>query len=201
MDIIHVCIPFSNKFIKIVSDTIEQYRPGLVIIHSTVEAGTTKKLFKMHPCVTHSPCRGVHPNLHEGIKTFVKFVGCEDQGLGLAAEVYLDTLGIKAKYVGKSINTELGKLLDTTYYGVAIAFHGYASKICKKYKADFDIVMTEFNETYNHGYQRLGKENVIRPVLYAPKGKIGGHCVRENSIILKRQNGNHNLLDAILNTK
>ena len=41
-------------------------------------------------------------------------------------------------------------------------------------------VYTWANETYNQGYKELGKENVIRPVLFPPKGEIGGHCVVPN---------------------
>ena len=44
--------------------------------------------------------------------------------------------------------------------------------------------MTVFNTSYNEGYKKLGKNNVVRPVLY-PTEKIGGHCVVPNAKILK----------------
>jgi hypothetical protein len=52
--------------------------------------------------------------------------------------------------------------------------------------------MTDFNKTYNAGY--VLKPNVIRPVLYAPSGKIGGHCVVPNAKILISQYGLHDLI-------
>ena len=73
VDILDICIPGGIKdFIKIVNGYINEYTPELTIIHSTVPVGTTKKLVGS---VVHSPVRGVHPNLQEGIETFVKFVG------------------------------------------------------------------------------------------------------------------------------
>ena len=60
------------------------------------------------------------------------------------------------------------------------------AKICKKEKVNFDDVATEFNKTYNEGYSKLGMKNVIRPVLFAPEGGIGGHCVVPNAKILKK---------------
>lgn len=82
--------------------------------------------------------------------------------------------------------TEIGKIFDTTYYGVCIAWHGETEKICKKFGVNFKEAVTDFNQTYNEGYTKLGKKNVVRPVLYPPKGKIGGHCIIPNAKILKR---------------
>ena len=51
---------------------------------------------------------------------------------------------------------------------------------------DFDAVATEFNETYNDGYTKLGKKNVIRPVLFVDDKPIGGHCIIPNAKILDK---------------
>lgn len=187
VDILNICIPWSDKFIGIVEKEIRTAKPKLIIIHSTVAPATTKKLAqKFNGMVVHSPVRGVHPNLHEGIKTFVKYIGAENERAGQSAKKHLESLGIKTKVFYPSITTELGKLLDTTYYGICIAWHGEMKKICDKEGINFDEVVTEFNNTYNEGYTKLGKKNVVRPVLLAPKGGIGGHCVVSNVKILKK---------------
>ena len=183
LDILHVCIPWSNRFVNIVKKEIKQSRPKLVIIHSTVEPGTVKKIGGM---VVHSPVRGVHPHLYEGIKTFVKYIGADNKKAGEAAERHLKSLGIKTKIFYPSPATEIGKILDTTYYGVIIAWHKEMKKICDKLRVSFDSAVTDFNKTYNEGYAKLGKKNVIRPVLYADKKPIGGHCVAENAEILNK---------------
>lgn len=199
LDIMHVCIPYENHvFAKIVSENIEEYKPKIVIIHSSVAVGITRVLFEKYRNVVHSPVRGVHPNLHKGIKTFIKYIGTEDKKLGAKVKKHYEKLGIKSEIIIPSMATELGKLLDTTYYGVCIAFHDYANDICDKLQIDFKDVMTRFNQTYNKGYTKLGKPEVARPVLYPPEGKIGGHCVIPNAKILERQFGFDELLTAIL---
>ncbi|MCL5666521.1 MAG: hypothetical protein M1383_02015 [Patescibacteria group bacterium] len=203
LDVLNVCTPPSKQFIKFVSELIIKHKPELVIIHSTVPAGTTKQLYKKFKNVVHSPIRGVHPFLFEGVKTFVKYVGADNQDLGERAAKHLKRIGIKkVKIFTPSETTELGKLLDTTYYGLCIAFHSYAEKICKKTGTDFEKVMKDFNESYNRGYLRLGKSNVVRPVLFAPKdGHIGGHCIMPNAEILKEQFGGDLILDSLLRHK
>ena len=184
VDILHVCIPYSNKFVQIVKKEIREIKPKLTIIHSTVAPGTTKKIGGM---VVHSPIRGIHPNLFEGIKTFVKYIGADNKKTASLAKKHFQSLGIKTKVFFPSVTTELGKLLDTTYYGLCIAWHGEMKKLCDKYSLDFEKAVTDFNKTYNKGYTKLGMKHVIRPVLTAPKGNIiGGHCIIPNAQILKK---------------
>src|SRR4051812_17439456 len=91
VDVLHVCIPWSDRFVEIVKGEITQVNPKLTIIHSTVAPGTVEKIGGM---VVHSPVRGVHPNLAEGIKTFVKYIGADDKQAGQAAQEELESLGI-----------------------------------------------------------------------------------------------------------
>ena len=188
VEILNICIPWSKSFIKIVKKEIEKIKPKLVIIHSTVAPETTKKLSRIFPkvMIAHSPVRGIHPNLFEGIKTFVKYVGAEDKRAGQAAKEHLEGLGIKTKLIFPAVSTELGKLLDTTYYALCIAWHGETKKLCDKFGADFENTVRDFNRTYNEGYTKLGKPNVVRPVLLPPENGIGGHCLIPNAKILKK---------------
>ena len=135
--------------------------------------------------VVHSPIRGVHPNLFEGVMTFVKYVGSDDEPLSLIVKKHLEALGIVAVCCASSRTTELGKLLSTTYYGLVIAWHGEMKKMCDELNIDFNEAVTAFNTTYNEGYAKLGHLNVQRPVLYPPDGTIGGHCVIPNAEFLK----------------
>lgn len=184
VEILHVCLPWmSNDFVKIVKKEIKKIKPRLTIIHSTIAPGTTKEIGGM---VVHSPIRGMHPNLYPGIKTFLKYIGADNKKAGKSAERHFKKLGIKTKVFQSSITTEIGKLLDTSYYGLCIAWHGEMKKICDKAKIDFDKAITDFNQTYNEGYKKIGKKNVIRPVLYPPKGGIAGHCIIPNAKILKK---------------
>ncbi|MSU54409.1 MAG: hypothetical protein EXS48_01025 [Candidatus Staskawiczbacteria bacterium] len=183
VDVLHVCIPWSDKFVAIVKKEIAAIKPKLVIIHSTVAPGTTKKIGGN---VVHSPVRGVHPNLHEGIKTFVKYIGADQEKIGKAVQKHLESLSIKTKLITPAMATEMGKILDTTYYGVVIAWHGEMYEICKKFKLDFQQVVTDFNNTYNEGYTKLGKKHFVRPVLYPPQFGKPKHCIVPNATILKK---------------
>jgi UDP-N-acetyl-D-mannosaminuronate dehydrogenase len=199
VEVLNICIPYNgDEFIEVVKKEIGLIKPGLVIIHSTVAPGTTKKIAdETGVMAVHSPVRGVHPNLFEGVKTFVKYIGADTEQAGIIAKDHLESLGMKTKVFTPSKTTELGKLFSTTYYGLCIAYHAEMKKICEKEGVDFDKTVTDFNKTYNEGYVQLGKPNVVRPVLYPPEGGIGGHCVIPNAKILKK-NYPSKALDLIL---
>lgn len=187
VEILNVCIPWNDEFIKIVKKEIEEIGPKLVILHSTVAPGTAKKLSAMFGgMVVHSPIRGIHPNLYKGIKTFVKYIGADSKKAGELAKKHLEGLGIKTEVFVPSITTELGKLFDTTYYALCIVWHGEMKEICDKFGVDFEKAVTDFNQTYNEGYAKLGKKNVIRPVLYPPQLGKPKHCIVPNARILNR---------------
>ena len=187
LDVLNICIPFKNsdQFVKAVCNQIIESSPSITIIHSTTLPGTTNIISDVTESnVVHSPVRGVHPNLTEGIKTFVKFIGSDNLEASSLTEEHFKELGIRTKTCSSSRTTELGKLLSTTYYGVVIAWHGEMQNICEEMGVSFDESVTLFNETYNEGYAKLGKEDVIRPTLYPPDGNIGGHCIIPNAKLL-----------------
>jgi len=186
--ILHICIPYDKNFVKTISKEIKKIKPKLVIIHSTVAPGTTKKIIKKtkNKMIIHSPIRGIHPHLYQGIKTFVKYIGAENKKAGEMAKKHLNSLGIKTEAFYPAKTTELGKLFDTTYYALCIAWHGEMKEICDKEKVNFEKVATDFNKTYNEGYKKLKMNHVVRPVLKPPEKFIGGHCLIPNTKILKK---------------
>ena len=198
VNVLNICIPWDDNFISATQEYLKEINPGLAIIHSTVPPGTTRELSKTFSNIVHSPVRGVHPHLAQGIRTFVKAIG--GQGWEDAKE-HLEGLGIEVKVYESSITTEMAKLLDTSYYGVCIAWHDYAKKLCDVWDVNFDEAQTHYNSTYNEGYEDLGKDNVIRPTLVPPTNStIGGHCVVPNAAIL-RTVLDSKLLEAITDLK
>ena len=183
--VVHVCIPFNDNFDCAVERYLDKYLApkGLVVIHSTVAVGASKR----HNAV-HSPIRGVHPNLAGGIRTFEKFFG--GARAAEAAEIF-EALGITCIVTDKAENTEALKLWDTTYYGWNIIFEKAVKQYCDENGLDFDIVYTQANQGYNVGYAALGRFDVLRPVLKHFPGKIGGHCVVPNARILKGEIGEY----------
>ena len=194
IDIMHICIPYIDNFVGIVVDYIKKFNPNMVIINSTVRADTTNEIYKKtKKSIVHSPVRGKHPKIKEGLLLFVKFIGPINNEAGKAAKEHFESLGIKAEILKSPMETELGKLFSTTYYGLCIAYHQEMERICKKFNADFEQAVTRFNETYNKGCTVVNP-NVVRPVLYP--GFIGGHCVMPNIALLKKD-VKSDFLDAV----
>lgn len=184
--IIHVCIPWGDTFVGAVLGQITS-ETEMIIIHSTVPVGTTDRINKVigRELAVHSPVRGVHPDLAEGIRKFAKYVGTEEAALKSKVSEHLCDLGCEDVVVGfTSRETELAKILSTTYYGWNIVFEKEVNRICKQMEVDPDVVYRHWNSTYNEGYRELGKDNVVRPVLEHMEGQIGGHCVTGNLDLL-----------------
>lgn len=177
-DIMHVCFPYSDKFVEQVEEYKASHSPKYVVIHSTVPMGTCEDLHAVH-----SPVRGIHPNLEEGIRTFVKFLGGPDAS---SVADYFRRAGLRVMLFDDSRTTEAMKLYDTTYYKVCIEFAQRVKRYCDEHALNFHEVYTLANETYNEGYTRLGHPEYIRPVLQPIMAPIAGHCVLPNEILLKQ---------------
>ncbi len=187
LDVLNVCIPYSEGFVDIATNVVESTVAKLVIIHSTVIPGTTAKVSDVTGVsAVHSPVRGMHPDLLDGLKTFVKYVGTEDAEVGHQAVKHLEMLGLKTRMFMPARTTELAKLLSTTYYGVCIAWHGEMKRICDRFSVPFEKAVIDWNTTYKKGYEDLGRDEVVRPILYPPDGSIGGHCVVSNAKLLSK---------------
>ena len=180
---LHISFPYSDDFISEVKRYQDKYNPKYTIIHSTVPMGTTEKCG-----ANHSPVRGIHPHLKEGILTFKKFIGGEDC-FEIASE--FKKYRIDCLCVHDSKVTEALKLIDTTQYGYLIMLNKEIYKWCQKYGLNFDIVYSLANETYNDGYTKLFHPQVVRPYLDYRNEPIGGHCVIPNAKLLMKDTPIH----------
>ncbi|MDE2079662.1 MAG: hypothetical protein KGI73_04765 [Patescibacteria group bacterium] len=177
VNILHVCFPYSEKFTQQVREYQKNLKPKYTVIHSTVPVGTSASLDAIH-----SPVRGLHPYLKEGLLTFVKFLG------GPNAEKvadYFRRAGMKVYICDKSETTELAKLLDTEYYRACIEFTRKSKQLCDALDIPFAETYTLFNQTYNEGYNKLNHPEYIRPTLLPIFGPIGGHCVVPNQKLME----------------
>lgn len=172
-DVIHICYSYSDMF---VSDTLaykEAFGAKYIVIHSTVPVGTSTKCGAVH-----SPIRGVHPYLEQSIRIFVKYFGGKDAG---AMSDEFKKRGVKVFCVEKPETTELGKLLDTTCYGLNILIEKEMYRLAKKYDVPHDISYTHMNTTYNQGYIDVGMPQFSKYNIQHMDGKIGGHCIMQNA--------------------
>jgi len=190
-DLLHVCIPYSDNFIEQVNGYIEEFEPKLTIIHSTVAVGTTRKI---KGAVVHSFVRGAHPYMTDMIKQ-TKHIGAVNPKDAIEASKILSGIGFDTIIHYSPEATEFGKLFDTTYFGVCVAWVKEAKKMADAYGIDWSNI-AQINHTYNTGSEAIGHKDYVRPEITPMPGKIGGHCVVTNAEILQKD-FKSKLLDAI----
>lgn len=187
-DVVHICFPHTPDFDAHVRRYRALFAAQYVVIHSTVPIGTSRKLDALF-----SPIRGVHPMLKQGILTFEKYVaGDPKKAWPIASE--LKKYGIPAFPLNDSDSAEAAKLWDTTQYGIFIMLEKEIHEFCARNKLNPEIVYGRMNRTYNEGYRKLGRDEVLRPYLKHKPGKIGGHCVIPNARMLESESARR-LLD------
>ena len=172
----HICFPYTSDFVKEVRRYKKIYKPKYIIIHSTVPVGTSKK------CKAYfSPVRGIHPHLEKSLKTFVKYLAPRNEYLSS----YFEEVGIKIEETDKTETLEAMKLYCTTIYALNVIAEKEMWDYCKKHDLDYNIAYTECNRTYNQGYDALGFPQYKKYILSHKEGKIGGHCLIPNCMLLK----------------
>lgn len=182
---LHVCFPYFDGFEDTVIEYSTKTKANFVIIHSTVQVGTTSKILEaLDVPVVHSPIQGQHPDLEESILYFDKLVGTRSSDAFLQTAKELSN--VKCVKLESPEASELGKVFSTSYYGICIAWHREMKRICDELHIDFNDAVTKFNIVYNTGYKKF-KPTVIRPILTPPEGSIGGHCVAQNARLLEEK--------------
>ena len=173
-NVMHVCFPFqTDKFVGQVVEYIDQYRPALTVINSTVAPGTTRSIaVESGTAVVHSPVRGKHVRMQEEILHYTKFIGALDLQSGQRAIEHFEGVGMKTKLLTPPEASEIAKLTETTYFGLMIAWAQEVERYCTKLGANYDEVVLFYDEI-----------KFFPPVKYSP-GVIGGHCVMPNIDIL-----------------
>jgi hypothetical protein len=173
--IMHICIPFTKDFLKIVKEYQERLKPDFTIIHSTCPVGTCRKLNAIS-----SPCIGIHPHLEESLRTFTKYLGGENAS---AVADYFRRFGMKVYLFDNPETPELLKIMDTTHYGLEIEYFKEVKSQCEKYNVPFEA-WSLWVDNYNSGYAKLGYPEYVKPNLVPIKTQIKGHCVLQNCELL-----------------
>jgi UDP-N-acetyl-D-mannosaminuronate dehydrogenase len=189
---LHICIPFTTKFISNVASLFNQFKPKCIVIHSTISPGTTRKLQDLLPIpIIYSATRGIHKRMIYDMKRYTKFYAIESDApnASWASSTYsriLKKCGVKTKKMSNAITLELAKIVcDTSYYGWLITYAQLSNMIAIKNKVDYDEMWSFADEIHKF----LGN----RPKMFP--GFIGGHCVIPNLDLIK--DGTLNLIKEI----
>jgi UDP-N-acetyl-D-mannosaminuronate dehydrogenase len=180
---LHICIPFSDNFIKNVISLYEQFTPEAIVIHSTISPGTTSKLqSKLSIPIIYSATRGVHKRMLNDLKRYTKFYAIESNAPKKEwASKYAQLMkkaGVKTKQMSTPLTLELAKIVvDTSYYGWLINYAQLSNMIAIQHKVNYDEMWSFSDEIHKF----LGN----RPKMFP--GFIGGHCVIPNLDLIHNQ--------------
>ncbi len=185
--IMHICVPFKNSssFVEIVNDYAIKYSPEVIVVNSTVVPGTTEAIEKTTniPSI-FSPIRGKHTRMESELLFYTKFVSGENVSAVQRISEHFISIGMKTEIIKKAASLELAKLLETTYFGLLIAWAQEMDRFAGDIKGDYGEIVKFFQEI-----------SYLPPVVFQP-GFIGGHCIMPNIEILKSKLSS-DFLDAI----
>ncbi|MGB9756356.1 MAG: NAD(P)-binding domain-containing protein, partial [Candidatus Bathyarchaeales archaeon] len=179
-DVMHICYPCigQEQFVKTTLDYIRMFKPKITIINSTIQPGTTQKIYEASKSlVVHSPVRGMHRTLEtmkRDIKFWGKYVGGATEEAAELAKRHFEKLGLKVKVLKSPMETELAKLFETVYRAWMIACFQEMHRISRYFGADFNEVVDMIEDIH--------KVRFNKPLHYP--GVIGGHCLIPNTELL-----------------
>ena len=175
VQVLHLCFPYTSDFVSSASRYVSVYEPGLVVVNSTVVPGTTREVQeKTGVPAVYSPVRGKHARMTEEMRRYRKFVaGTSEQAIALA-EDHFAAAGLTTQRMSSPEALELAKLLETTYFGVLVAWAQEMDRFTEAVDADYWETTGFFEEI-----------DFFPPVGFHP-GYIGGHCVMPNLELLEQ---------------
>lgn len=173
--ILHICFPFGPDFIAQAAGYVAQYEPEVTVLNSTVVPGTTRAVEeKTGIAAVYSPVRGKHTRMTEELRRYRKFVAGTSAHAVRLVEASFATAGMTTQRMSSVEALELAKLLETSYFGVLLAWAQEMDRFAASVDADYWETLSFFEEI-----------GFFPPVSFQP-GFIGGHCVMPNLELLER---------------
>ena len=173
VEILHICYPFTAHFVDTTREYVARYRPAVVVVNSTVVPGTTRaiELATRTPTV-YSPVRGKHTEMTAELRRYVKFVAGTDAASVASVEAHFRAAGVRTKRMAPTAQLELAKLLETSYFGLLIAWAQEMDRFSHIVGGDYWDLFAFFDEI-----------EFLPRARFVP-GFIGGHCVMPNLELL-----------------
>jgi UDP-N-acetyl-D-mannosaminuronate dehydrogenase len=175
VQVLHLCFPYSSDFVLAASRYVSLYEPRVVVVNSTVIPGTTREIHeKTGVQAVYSPVRGKHTRMTDELRRYRKFVaGTSAQAVALV-EDHFSAAGLTTRRMSSPEALELAKLLETSYFGVLVAWAQEMDRFAEAAGADYWETIGFFEEI-----------DFFPPVGFQP-GYIGGHCVMPNLELLEQ---------------
>lgn len=175
VQVLHLCFPYTSDFVSSSARYVSLYEPGVVVVNSTVVPGTTREVQeKTGVPAVYSPVRGKHAHMTDELRRYRKFVaGTSAQAVAIV-EDHFAAAGITTQRMPSPEALELAKLLETTYFGVLVAWAQEMDRFVEAVDADYWETIDFFEE--------IG----FFPSVGFQPGYIGGHCVMPNLELLEQ---------------
>jgi len=121
--------------------------PDVVVVNSTVTPGTTRQIAERSSVpAAYSPIRGKHTRMAEDLLFYTKFVAGIDDDATARVVDHFTSLGMKTAVAAQTETLELAKLLETTYFGLLIAFAQEMDRFARSIDTDYYDVSKFFEE-------------------------------------------------------
>jgi UDP-N-acetyl-D-mannosaminuronate dehydrogenase len=182
MAVLHICIPCKDmkSFIKTVKIYFECYHPKMMIIHSTVPPTTTQfvaDVLQSDCYIVHSPQFGTHINqdiMQFQFLYYPHMIGPVTKEAGEAVAEYFKQINLKPQIYSSPLETEIIKVMETTYAGWMITFFNEFHRMAQYYSAKFPEIVD--------GMIKIYEPNQNKPIWYP--SVIEGHCIMQNIDLL-----------------
>jgi UDP-N-acetyl-D-mannosaminuronate dehydrogenase len=175
VQVLHLCFPYTSDFVLSASRYASLYEPGVVVVNSTVVPGTTREIHeKTGVPAVYSPVRGKHARMTDELRHYRKFVAGTSAQATALVEDHFGAAGTTTQRMSSPEALELAKLLETTYFGVLVAWAQEMDRFAGAIDADYWETIDFFEEI-----------DFFPPVGFQP-GYIGGHCVMPNLELLEQ---------------
>ena len=181
---LHICIPYTESFVKTVDFYMKQFSPEHTVIHSTVPVGTTRALSYLYH-VTYSPIRGEHPELVRYLRKFPKWIATTDDTNEVLS--HFQACGISMRLAPSIEALEWFKLLETFEYAYRIVLWQEIERQVNRRDirggATKNEVLSALQEWFFEKRAVYDGERGLVPIMFG--GVIKGHCLMPNVELLK----------------
>jgi len=188
VDMLHICIPFNDDFFGVIGKALYVFRCKILVIHSTVKPGTTRKI--EHPNKVYSPIMGRHKDdFSKNIRAYNKILsGNEDD-----CHEVMGRFNLGMDYWGDNWDElEFAKVMSTAYMFWNLIYNKVIHKECNERGYDPKRVYNEWQRNYNTGISGTHAD-WKRPIYHYDESPIpGGHCLVPNLDL------DNNLITSIL---
>lgn len=181
VDVLHICLRYSDKFLDVVRKAIDDYGPDLVNNMATCPPRTTEHI---DYDAVHSTTRGLHPNLEAMIRLIPKHYG--GPKAKEVAELFGNVCEAPPVIHDHAKTTELLHIASNYQYLANIMAADDIDSWCRYYGVDF-YEFQRYSETHNQGFREMGLHSKMRPIVYPSGGHIGGHCVKLAAELLPKE--------------